>query len=80
MTADVTEYRAVVAEVFEIPPEAALDDASPQTVGQWNSMSFMKLVTRLESRFDVRLPLTSIIRVKNLGDLRRLVDAELTKT
>ena len=65
--------RAAVAEILEIDAAEVEDATSPQTVKRWNSMTHMKLVARVEGAFGVRLPVREVIRIKSVGDLRRVL-------
>ena len=76
MASEAQRFKDVLGEVLGVDPGQVDDATSPQTVKQWNSMTHMKLVARLESEFGVRLAVRDVIRVKSAGDFRRLLAAQ----
>ncbi len=46
--------KRVMSQVFGLPLESIPDDASPETVGCWNSLGHLNLVMALEDEFGVR--------------------------
>jgi acyl carrier protein len=76
MASESERFRTALAQVLGLDPATVDDATSPQTVKQWNSMTHMKLVARLEGEFGVRLGVRDVIRVKSAGDFRRLLAAQ----
>jgi len=76
MASELERFRGVLGEILGLDPARVDDATSPQTVKQWNSMTHMKLVARLEQEFGLRLAVRDVIRVKNAGDFRRLLGAK----
>lgn len=68
-----TTLAAVLTETLQLDATRLSDSDSAATVEQWNSMTHMDLMTRLEAAFGVRFALTDVIRVKTLGDLKALL-------
>lgn len=48
------DVKRVMSQVFGIPIESIPDNASPETVGRWNSLGHLNLVMALEDEFGVR--------------------------
>jgi acyl carrier protein len=46
--------RKVMAAVFGVPAAAIPDDASPDTIANWDSVRHMSLILALEEEFGVR--------------------------
>lgn len=76
MASERERFRSALGEVLGIDPAQVDDETSPRTVKQWNSMTHMKLVARLEGEFGVRLAVRDVIRVKSAGDFARLLAAQ----
>lgn len=45
----------VMAQVMKIDPSDVGDDASPETLDQWDSLSHVQLVLALEKEFDIKI-------------------------
>ena len=72
MSADT--FRSILKEVLRVNPKKVTDGDSAETIKKWNSMTHMKLVSRLETEFGVRFEVTDVVRVKTIGDLRGLLE------
>lgn len=66
-------FQAVLKEVLRVNPKKVTDADSAETIRKWNSMTHMKLVSRIESTFGVRFEVTDVVRVKTIGDLKGLL-------
>ena len=59
-----------VAQALKISPERVLEDLSPETCGEWDSMGHFEIVLAVEEAFGVRFPshvmtnLTSVARIR----------------
>ena len=71
MSADT--FRSILKEILRVNPKKVTDGDSAETIKKWNSMTHMKLVSRLETEFGVRFEVTDVVRVKTIGDLRGLL-------
>jgi acyl carrier protein len=59
----------LAAEVFELDrSHLALGD-SPQTIERWDSLNHLKLITAVETAFAIRLPMQTVIKIRDLGGL-----------
>jgi acyl carrier protein len=47
-------YR-VISDVLDVPVTVINDDSSPDTIGNWNSLSHLNLILALEAEFNVAL-------------------------
>lgn len=45
----------VMAKIMEIGQADVVDDSSPDTLDQWDSLSHVQLVLGLESEFDIKI-------------------------
>jgi acyl carrier protein len=59
----------LAAEVFELDRnDLALGDY-PQTIERWDSLNHLKLITAVETAFAIRLPMQTVIKIRDLGGL-----------
>ena len=49
------------------------DDDGPGTVDGWDSLSHVRLIHALETRFDVRLPDDALLGEQTAGSLRQML-------
>lgn len=59
----------VVADILEIDATRVTRDLNAEAVDSWDSLNHLKLITAVEDRFKVRLPMADIMSMENLGDL-----------
>lgn len=46
--------KAVMAQIFNVNPEAIAPDSSPETIERWDSLRHMQLVLAIEDEFGIR--------------------------
>jgi acyl carrier protein len=66
----------VFAEVLGISPEQITDETSPDNTPQWDSMAAMNLVVVIEDEFDVRFSTAEIVSMRNVGIVRKVLQAK----
>lgn len=59
----------LAAEVFELDRNDLAPGDSPQTIERWDSLNHLKLITAVETAFAVRLPMQTVIKIRDLGGL-----------
>jgi acyl carrier protein len=62
----------IINEVFEINYEVKAD-TSADDVDEWDSISHIELITKLESAFGIRFGLGELQDLKNVGDMALLI-------
>jgi len=67
-----TQFREVLEDVLGWDVEVR-DEDGPGTVDGWDSLSHVRLVHALETRFDVRLPDEALLGEQTAASLRELV-------
>jgi acyl carrier protein len=67
--------RQTMAAVLGVPAEALHDDASPETVADWDSMGHLNLVMALESEFGVSLSVEEVLEMRDVAAIRRVLQA-----
>ena len=64
--------KRIVADIFNMPYENVLDNSSPKTIDNWDSMQLLNLVLAFEQNFSISLSSEEIdkfIDVKSIVDL-----------
>lgn len=64
---------AVIAEVLKVAESSITDDASPETLRRWDSLSHLDLMTAVEDTFRVRFTTGEMMQARTVGDIRRLL-------
>lgn len=65
----------IFAEVFAMPKESVSDELALQDIPQWDSMTHMVLIIRIEETWDIQFDGDEIADLKSVGDARRLIAA-----
>lgn len=68
------ELAAVILGELRLESFDLNDEMLASEVPGWDSLSHVSILTAVEARFDVRFNALEIIRLKNLGELQRLID------
>ncbi len=55
--------KKVISQVFGVPTEAIADDASPDTLEEWDSVTHLNLVLALEEEFGISLTDEQIVEL-----------------
>jgi acyl carrier protein len=66
-----------MARVFEVPSSAISDQASPQTVAQWDSLRHMNLILALEGEFKIEFSDQEIPEIFSLQRIEQAVERGL---
>ena len=69
------ELRALLAETFGAQPGELDDEASPERISGWDSLTHLNMSVALEERFGVALSTDDIMEMHNVGAIRRVLRA-----
>jgi acyl carrier protein len=69
------ELRALLAETFAAEPAELDDEASPERISGWDSLTHLNMSVALEERFGVALSTDDIMEMHNVGAIRRVLRA-----
>jgi acyl carrier protein len=69
------DLRGLLAEVFSADPAELDDDASPDKVSGWDSLTHLNMTVAVEERFGVTLSTDDIMEMQNVGAIRRVLRA-----
>ncbi len=57
------KLKEVLARIFNVQPEMITDDASPDTIENWDSLRHMNLVLALEEEFGVEFTDDQVVEI-----------------
>jgi acyl carrier protein len=69
------ELHELLAESFSTDPSEFDDDASPERISGWDSLTHLNMTLALEERFGVVLTTDDIMHMQNVGAIRRVLRA-----
>lgn len=69
------ELRTLLAEAFAAQPEDLTDEASPEQISGWDSLTHLNMTVALEERFGVSLSTDDIMQMHDVGAIRRVLRA-----
>lgn len=64
----------VVGNVLKVDPETLTDEANAETIASWDSLRHIEVIFAVESAFHTRFTMPEIASLRNLGDIRRLLE------
>jgi acyl carrier protein len=73
------DLRKVILNVLKLDDWEIADTTLAAEVPGWDSLSHVDVVSAVEKHFGVRFKNVEVLRLKNVGDLQRLVDSKLGK-
>jgi acyl carrier protein len=73
------EMKTVVLGALKLDDWELTDSTVAAEVPGWDSLSHMNVLLAVEKHFRVRFRNVEVLRVKNVGDLQRLVDSKLAE-
>lgn len=59
--------RKIMSNVFLINESDIKEDASPETISQWDSIGHLNLITSIEEEFDILFNQDQIVEMLNLN-------------
>lgn len=66
----------LISAAFSIDAASISDDDTPETVGGWDSITQLMLLTSIEDEFGLQFTDEEIVSVNSIGDVRRLVSSK----
>ena len=73
------ELKKVILSVLKLDDWEITDTTLAAEVPGWDSLSHVDVVSAVETHFGVRFKNVEVLRLRNVGDLQRLVDSKLGK-
>ncbi len=72
-----SQLKEVLSTVFDIPPEEIQDQTGPESVGLWDSLNHLRMVSEIEKRFRIRLTVKEIRSMVTYARIREIVGVHL---
>jgi acyl carrier protein len=63
----------IVADIFFLDEAEVTMDLTPEDVGLWDSLNHLILITAVENAFHIKLTMSEIQSIDNIGKLNELV-------
>jgi acyl carrier protein len=73
------ELKTVVLGALKLDEWELTDGTVASEVPGWDSLSHINVVVAVEKHFSIRFKGAEVLRLKNVGDLQRLVDSKLAQ-
>ncbi len=64
----------IIARVLDIPLDTINDSISPLNTPSWDSFNSIMLISELESAAGVLFDISDLMSVKNVGDIKKVLD------
>ena len=63
----------LLSQVFGINKNSINNETSPNNVDSWDSFRTLKMISKLEDEFRIKLDLKEVILIKNVKDIKTLL-------
>jgi len=71
------ELKKVILEALKLDDFDIKDETVASQVPGWDSLSHINVILAVEKHFNIRFNNREVLRLKNVGDLQRLVTSKL---
>jgi acyl carrier protein len=71
------ELKKVIIEALKLDDFDFKDETVASLVPGWDSLSHINVILAVEKHFNIRFNNREVLRLKNIGDLQRLVTSKL---
>jgi len=65
----------VLADVLGVDPSSLTEEASPDTVAEWDSLNHLMVVNAVEGEFGVRISIDEAVAMRSVSAIRGLLHA-----
>tara|TARA_Y100000994_G_C15375628_1_gene310957 strand:+ start:38 stop:298 length:261 start_codon:yes stop_codon:yes gene_type:complete len=73
------QIKRIMSEVFDIPDQGSLEDASVHTIPEWDSIAHMALIVALEDDLDLTFNPQEIIQMTTIRDIQQILSTKLNQ-
>jgi acyl carrier protein len=70
------KLKQIVANVLGVDEHRLSEQSNSQNTPQWDSLRHIEVIFAIESAYHVRFSMPEITGLKNLGDIRSLLEAK----
>lgn len=71
------ELKKVILDALNLDDFELNEETTAPEVPGWDSLNHINVIMAVEKHYSIRFKNLEILRLKNVGDLQRLVDAKL---
>lgn len=75
----VDELKGVILKQLNLDEFEINDETIAPDVPGWDSLSHVNIIVAVEEHFKVKFKSMEVLKLKNVGDLQKLVDLKLNK-
>jgi acyl carrier protein len=68
------KLKNIAAQVFQVDANSIELAMTPEDIEKWDSLNHLRLITAVETEFNVRLSMSQIQGIECLGDLHSFVE------
>jgi acyl carrier protein len=73
------ELKRVLLNALKLDDWEINDETTAAQVPRWDSLNHVNVILAVEKHFGVRFKTAEVLKLKNIGELQRLIDAKSTK-
>lgn len=70
-----TQIKSVIAETLGLSPDAIPDDASTETIPEWDSLKHLELMMAIEAAFHTRINTAAMLELHSVGAIEAYLAA-----
>lgn len=70
---NLSKFNKIMSKVLNLPVKAINDELSPQNTESWDSFNALMLITEFEKVFGMEFSLDEVSKVKNAGDIKKVL-------
>ena len=70
------KLKKIILEALRLEDFDLQDETTASMVPGWDSLSHVNIITSIEESYGIRFKTLEIIRLKNVGQLQRVIDAK----
>lgn len=74
------QVRGIASDLFAIPPDRITAESAPESIESWDSTQHLNFVLALEEKFEFQLSPEEMERMRNIGEIVKLVENKLQTT
>jgi len=64
----------LLARILDVDPGVINDGSSPENLENWDSFNGLLIASELEKESGVKFSIEDVIHVKNVGDIKKILD------
>jgi len=70
------KFYAIIGNILGVDPATLNEGSNASNVPQWDSLRHIEVIFAIESAYQVRFTMPEIAGLRNLGDMRRLLESK----